>query len=277
MRLVDLSHVIEHQMITYPGLPGPEIGEHLSFDASASHYASGPEFAIGRVSMVANTGTYLDTPAHRFRNGHDLAGLPLEGCALLPAVVVDVSDGQIGPSAFSDVEVPGSAVLLRTGWDRHWGTDRYGDPVHPHLTEAGARTLVERGAALVGIDSVNIDDTTTGRRPAHTLLLAAGIPVVEHLTGLDAVPATGAIFRQSPRRYADWPPSRSAPSRACPDGLASTAPWPPLARCSSSSPSITWATLLLSEHLTWTTAVGGLVVVLCARTAVRTRLNSRSS
>ena len=198
MRLVDLSHVIEHQMITYPGLPGPEIGEHLSFDASASHYAPGTEFAIGRVSMVANTGTYLDTPAHRFRNGHDLAGLPLESCALLPAVVVDGGDGPIGPSAFRDVEVQGAAVLLRTGWDRHWSTDRYGDLVHPHLTEAGARWLVERGAALVGIDSVNIDDTTTGQRPAHTVLLAAGIPVVEHLTRLDGVPATGAIFTAVP-------------------------------------------------------------------------------
>ena len=107
MPLVDLSHVIEHQMTTYPGLPGPESGEHLSFEDSASHYAPGTEFAIGRVSMVANTGTYLDTPAHRFRNSHDLAGLPLEGCALLPAAVVDGSDGPSGPSAFSDVEVQG--------------------------------------------------------------------------------------------------------------------------------------------------------------------------
>ena len=103
-----------------------------------------------------------------------------------------------GPSAFSDVDVQGAAVLLRTGWDRHWGTDRYGDPVHPHLTEAGARTLVDRGAALVGIDSVNIDDTTTGQRPAHTVLLAAGILVVEHLTGLDGLPATGATFTAVP-------------------------------------------------------------------------------
>jgi kynurenine formamidase len=198
MRLVDLSHVIEHQMITYPGLPGPEIGEHLSFDASVSHYAPGTEFAIGRISMVTNTGTYLDTPAHRFRNGHDLASLPLQRCAQLPAVVVHGGDGPIGPDVFAELEVKGAAVLLRTGWDRHWGTERYGDPVHPHLTGAGARTLVERGVALVGIDSVNIDDTTTGQRPAHTVLLAAGIPIVEHLTGLDGVPLTGAIFTAVP-------------------------------------------------------------------------------
>lgn len=197
MRLLDLSHVIEHQMITYPGLPGPEIGEHLSFDASAGHYAAGTEFAIGQLSMVVNTGTYLDTPAHRFRDGHDLAGLPLEHCVLLPAVVVD-GDGAIDSTAFSDVEVDGAAVLLRTGWDRHWRTERYGDPAHPHLTEAGAKMLVQRGAALVGIDSVNIDDTTNGRRPAHTILLAAGIPIVEHLTGLGGLPAAGALFTAVP-------------------------------------------------------------------------------
>ncbi|CAN5367490.1 MAG: cyclase family protein [Nocardioidaceae bacterium] len=199
MRLLDLSHVIEHQMITYPGLPGPEIGEHLSFDSSASHYAPGTEFAIGRLSMVANTGTYLDTPAHRYRDGHDLADLPLERCSLLPAVVIDAgSDGPIGHTAFNEVNVEGSAVLLRTGWDRYWGTDHYGDPAHPHLTEGGAHALVDRGAVLVGIDSVNIDDTTTGQRPAHTILLAAGIPIVEHLTGMDALPVTGALFSAVP-------------------------------------------------------------------------------
>jgi len=197
MRFVDLSHVIDHQMITYPGLPGPEIGEHLSFDASHDHYAAGTEFAIGRITMVANTGTYLDTPAHRFRDGHDLSGLPLEHCADLPAVVVD-GVGPIGAGAFSDVPVTGAAVLLRTGWDRHWGAERYWDPVHPHLTEAGAQALVDSRARLVGIDSVNIDDTTTGERPAHTLLLAAGIPVVEHLTSLADLPAIGAKFTAVP-------------------------------------------------------------------------------
>jgi kynurenine formamidase len=197
MRFVDLSHVIDHQMITYPGLPGPEIGEHLSFDASHDHYAAGTEFAIGRITMVANTGTYLDTPAHRFRDGHDLSGLPLEHCADLPAVVVD-GEGPIGAGAFSDVPVTGAAVLLRTGWDRHWGAERYGDPVHPHLTEAGAQALVDSRVRLVGIDSVNIDDTTTGERPAHTLLLAADIPVVEHLTSLAELPATGAKFTAVP-------------------------------------------------------------------------------
>ncbi|MGH3500038.1 MAG: cyclase family protein [Nocardioidaceae bacterium] len=197
MPLVDLSHVIEHEMTTYPGLPGPQIATHLGFDASRDHYAAGTEFSIGQISMVANTGTYLDTPAHRFRDEHDLSGLALERCANLPAVVVK-GDGPIGAAAFAGTTVTGCAVLLRTGWDRNWGTEQYGDPVHPHLTEDGARALADRGAALVGIDSVNIDDTTMGERPAHTVLLAAGIPVVEHLTNLAALPASGARFTAVP-------------------------------------------------------------------------------
>lgn len=151
-------------MVTYPGLPGPEISGHLDFDASRAHYAAGTEFTIGRISMVANTGTYLDTPAHRFREGHDLHGLPLQRCAMLPAVVID-GDGAIEADAFDDIEIEGCAVLLRTGWDRHWGTEQYADPDHPHLTEAGAERLVAGGVALAGIDSVNIDDTPHRRAP----------------------------------------------------------------------------------------------------------------
>ncbi|WP_182545564.1 cyclase family protein [Halosaccharopolyspora lacisalsi] len=199
MRLVDLSHVIDDGMVTYPGLPGPEISAHLGFDESHEHYSAGTEFAIGRIDMVANTGTYLDTPAHRFRAGHDLHQLPLDRCAMLPALVVE-GGGAIGAEEFDGVTVEGCAVLLRTGWDRHWGTARYGESDHPHLTGAGARSLVAGGAALVGIDAVNIDDTSTGERPAHTVLLEAGTPVVEHLTGLDALPATGAHFTAVPPR-----------------------------------------------------------------------------
>lgn len=197
MELIDLSHDIESGMVTYPGLPGPEMSSHLSFEDSRSHYAAGTEFSIGRISMVANTGTYLDTPAHRFRGGNDLGSLPLGSCAMLPAAVID-GDGAIGPDAFDGVEIDGRAVLLRTGWDRHWGTDRYGAPEHPHLTGDGARHLVDRGAVLVGIDSVNIDDTRTGERPAHTALLSAEVLVVEHLTGLNALPATGSRFTAVP-------------------------------------------------------------------------------
>jgi kynurenine formamidase len=199
MELIDLSHVIEDGMVTYPGLPGPEISEHLSFDESRAHYAAGTEFTIGRISLVANTGTYLDTAAHRYRGGADLGRLPLEHCALLPGVVVD-GGAVIGPDDFEgvDLDLEGCAVLLRTGWDRHWGTDAYGDAAHPFLSEAGAQRLVATGAALVGIDSVNIDDTSAGTRPAHSVLLAADIPVVEHLTGLHALPRTGFRFTAVP-------------------------------------------------------------------------------
>ncbi len=197
MRFLDLSHPVEHGMITYPGLPGPEIGDHLTFDASAGVYAEGTEFQIGRISMVANTGTYLDTPAHRYRDGFDLAALPLERCALLPLTLVTADTLAIGAEAFVGLELRGRAVLISTGWDLHWGTPDYADPVHPHVTEAGAAALVEAGAALVGIDSVNIDDTVGKARPAHTLLLAAGIPVVEHLTGLAQVPPE-ALFTAVP-------------------------------------------------------------------------------
>jgi arylformamidase len=195
--LVDLSHVVSDGMLTYPGLPGPEIGQHLTFEDSEGRYAEGTEFSIGRISMVTNTGTYLDTPAHRYRDGHDLSALPLERCADLPAVVVDGS-GAFGPAAFDGVAVAGSAVLLRSGWDRHWGSPAYADPVHPHLTAEGAHALVEAGAVLVGIDSVNIDSTVDGERPAHSILLAAEIPVVEHLRGLAALPSTGARFTAVP-------------------------------------------------------------------------------
>lgn len=198
MRHADLSHVITDRMVTYPGLPGPEITAHLSFEDSHEHYAAGTEFTIGRISMVANTGTYLDTPAHRFRDGADLSRLSLDRCAMLPTVVLDAAGRTaIGPELFDGTDVEGRAVLLRTGWDEHWGTERYGDAAHPHLTGDGARHLVAHGAVLVGIDSVNIDDTRTGERPAHTVLLAAGLPVVEHLTGLAAVPA-GARFTAVP-------------------------------------------------------------------------------
>jgi kynurenine formamidase len=199
MRLVDLSHVIGDGTVTYPGLPAPEITEHMSFDESRSHYEPGTEFSIGRISMVANTGTYLDTPAHRLRSGADLADLVIERCAMLPALVIDASGTRaIGGDLVREYDVAGCAVLLRTGWDRHWGTEAYGGPEHPHLTVDAAQCLVDGGAVLVGIDSVNIDATATGARPIHTLLLAADVLIVEHLTNLDSVPHRGARFTAAP-------------------------------------------------------------------------------
>jgi arylformamidase len=183
-RLIDLSHPIEPGMITYPGLPGPVITDHLSREESRSHYAEGTEFHIGRIEMVANTGTYLDTPFHRFADGFDLAGLPLERAADLPGVCLPATGPEITPGILDGVEIAGRAVLFATGWDRYWGTEAYGDPGHPFLAAATAEALAEAGAVLVGIDSVNIDDTRSDTRPTHTTLLEAGIPIVEHLTGL---------------------------------------------------------------------------------------------
>ncbi|MCC9704442.1 cyclase family protein [Streptomyces sp. MNU76] len=199
-RAVDLSHTIRHGMTTYPGLPGPEIGDHLSRDASREIYAPGTEFAIGRITMVSNTGTYLDSPFHRFSGGHDLAGLPLTGLVDLDGVVVRVHDAgrrAVDRAALLPHDVTGRAVLIHTGWDRHWGTDQYGHG-HPYVTTDAVAWLVEQGAALVGIDSLNIDDTDDGTRPAHTGLLAAGIPVVEHLRNLEQLPPQGFRFHAAP-------------------------------------------------------------------------------
>jgi kynurenine formamidase len=199
-RLVELSHVVRHGMITYPGLPAPEIADHMTRAASRSHYAPGTEFHIGRISMVANTGTYVDSPFHRFADGADLAALPLSRLADLDGVVVRVVGSgtrAVDRAAVVPHRVEGRAVLFHTGWDHHWGTERYARG-HPYLTGDAAVWLVEAGAALVGIDSLNIDDTDDGSRPAHTALLAAGIPVVEHLRGLDQLPPDGFRFHAAP-------------------------------------------------------------------------------
>ena len=203
MHLVDLSHTITDGLITYPGLPGPVISAHLTFDDSHAVYDEGTEFTIGRIEMVSNTGTYLDVPGHRHRDGHDLSGLPLERCALLPAVVVDApATGPAGIALFEGRDVAGAAVLVRTGWSTYFGAERYGDPEHPFLATDAAAWLADHGAVLVGIDSVNIDDTRGGERPVHTLLLAREIPVVEHLTALDQLPPLGATFSAVPVKVA---------------------------------------------------------------------------
>ena len=201
-RSVDLSHEIVDGMTTHPGIPAPSISTFLSFEASEGRYAPGTTFQIGRIDLVANTGTYIDTPAHRFEGGPDLADLALERVVDLPGVVVDVAgrdSREIGPDDFDDVAVAGQAVLIRTGWDAHWGTPAY-LAGHPFLTAAGADYLVGAGAALVGIDSLNIDSLEDAARPAHTAILAANVPLVEHLTGLDALPATGFRFFAVPPR-----------------------------------------------------------------------------
>jgi kynurenine formamidase len=217
-RLVELNHVVRAGMVTYPGLPGPEITPHLTRESSREHYAEGTEFAIDRITLVGNTGTYLDSPFHRYPDGADLAGLPLDAVADLPATVVHLTGAAtdrrgIDVAALAAVEVAGRAVLLHTGWDRHFGTERYAHGA-PFLTGEAARWLVERGVRLVGIDSLNIDDAEPeagGHRPAHSALLAAGVPIVEHLTGLDQLPATGARFTAAPLRIAAF---GTTPTRA---------------------------------------------------------------
>ena len=202
-RWVELSHVISEGLTTLPGLPVPTFSPHLTREASRDVYAPGTEFAIDSITMVGNTGTYLDSPFHRYPDGADLAGLPLERLADLPAVVVRTAGGgvrAVGVDALADLEVAGRAVLLHTGGDRHWATPQYAVDA-PYLSAAGAQWLVDHGAALVGIDAINIDEMTpAGERPAHTLLLAAGIPIVEHLTGLGDLPPTGARFTAAPPR-----------------------------------------------------------------------------
>ena len=196
-RLIDLSHDISEGMVTYKGLPGPHICDYWSREASASNYDDGATFQIGRIDMVANTGTYLDTPFHRFADGDDLARVGIERVAGLDGVLVLSSVMAIEPDAFADIDVAGKAVLVATGWDRHWGSDAYFEG-HPFLTEAAARHLADRGAALVGIDSHNIDDTRARTRPVHTILLGAGIPICEHMTRLGELPPTGFRFTAAP-------------------------------------------------------------------------------
>jgi kynurenine formamidase len=188
-RLIDLSHAVHDGLVTYPGLPAPRISEHLTRAASRERYAPGTEFSIGRIELLANTGTYLDAPFHRYAEGKDLAELELETLADLAGVRVRAPSGAraLEPSLFADHELAGRAVLVETGWSRHFGTPRYGSG-HPFLTRAAAELLAERGAVLVGIDSLNIDDTASGERPVHTLLLERDVRIVEHLTGLDALP-----------------------------------------------------------------------------------------
>ena len=195
VKIVDLSHPIEDGMITYTGLPGPKISDHLSREASRGHYAEGTTFQIGRIEMVANTGTYIDAPFHRHVDGKDLSQFDLESIANLNGLVFQADPGTraITADLFKDRDLTGKAVLVHTGWDRHWSTGQYFE-AHPFLTRESAEYLKSSGAALVGIDSLNIDDNADGTRPAHTILLGAEIPIVEHMCNLGSLPGTGFKF-----------------------------------------------------------------------------------
>lgn len=204
MTLIDLSHEIEAGMVTYKGLPAPHICDFLSREASRAAYDAGTEFQIGRIDMVGNTGTYLDTPFHRFADGEDLADVGLDRVAELPGIVVRCRDLlAIDADAFDGVDVTGCAVLVNTGWDRHWRTGAYYEN-HPFLTAAAADRLVDGGARLVGIDSHNIDDTRTRSRPVHTAVLGAGLTIVEHMCNLSALPDGPFQFTAAPPRIAGF-------------------------------------------------------------------------
>ena len=199
-KIVDLSHVIEHGMTTYPGLPGPHICDFWTREGSAANYDDGSSFQIGRIDMVANTGTYVDTPFHRYAGGKDLADMAVGAFADLPGIIVRQpweKEIAVDLAAFEGLDVSGKAVLVYTGWDRHWRTDRYGQG-HSFLTPAAADWLIEHGATLVGIDSNNIDDTRLRARPVHTKLLGAEIPICEHMTGLGQLPDQGFRFSAVP-------------------------------------------------------------------------------
>lgn len=199
-RHIDLSHTVEDGLITYRGLPAPIICDYLSREQSRATYAEGTEFQIGKIEMVANTGTYLDSPFHRYAYGHDLSELQLEQLAGLDAVLIRLTgsiERAIGHESFATVDVRARAVLVHTGWARHWRTEQYFEG-HPFLTEDAASYLKEAGALLVGIDSYNIDDTANLRRPVHSILLGADIPIVEHMRGLEQLPVAGFRFTAVP-------------------------------------------------------------------------------
>ena len=197
-RLIDLSHVITDGMATYPGLPEPEIGTHLSREAAEDIYGPGVTFHIGLITICTNTGTYLDVPFHRFADGHDLTELALERVAAVPGVCLDRRGERAIDLTADDVEgLAGHAVLVRTDHAQHFGRPRYAED-HPYLTGAAALALVDAGVACVGIDSLNIDSTDDATRPVHTTLLGADIPIVEHLTNLGALPDEGFTFSAVP-------------------------------------------------------------------------------
>ena len=205
-QFIDVSHTVEHGMITYKGLPAPVMCDFLSREESRERYTEGTEFQIGRIEMVANTGTYVDSPFHRYKDGKDLSQLLLSSLANLDSVIVraPASLGRsISKDAFDKLDIQGRAVLFHTGWDMHWRTDRYFEG-HPFLTRDAAEFLAGSKAALVGIDSLNIDNTEDGSRPVHSILLKSEIPIVEHLCNLSRVPDRGSRFFAVPVKVKDF-------------------------------------------------------------------------
>lgn len=205
-QLIDLSHTISHGLITYKGLPAPIISDHLSREASKKNYEAGTEFHIGKIEMVANTGTYIDSPFHRYPDGTDLAGLDLSSLANLDGIVVKHNGPEraIDSALINRLDVKGKAILFQTDWDLHWGREEYFSGRHPFVGKELAQELVNAGVAIVGIDSYNIDNTETGARPVHSVLLQSNIPIVEHMCGLRELPQNGFKFFAVPVKVREF-------------------------------------------------------------------------
>lgn len=201
--LIDLSHTIENGLVTYKGLPAPVICDYLSREDSKQFYEEGTEFQIGKIEMVANTGTYIDCPFHRFGHGRDLSEIELERFVDLEAIVISAPFSEtleISAERLKNHEIGNRAVLIHTGWDRHWNTESYYEN-HPYLTEEAAEYLRDCRVRLVGIDSHNIDNTSRKTRPVHTTLLGAEILIVEHLCRLHLLPKGGFTFSAIPPKF----------------------------------------------------------------------------
>ena len=198
-RLIDLSHTIEDGLVTYKGLPAPIICDYLSREASKKIYAEGTTFQIGKIEMCSNTGTYLDSPFHRYENGKDLSELDLESIASLVGVKITISEEitAIDEKWFYDIDLLDKAVLVQTDWSRYWNTERYYEE-HPYLTEGAAQFLKNSGVKLVGIDTYNIDDVSGKERPVHSILLGSDILIVEHMCNLESVPDKNFKFYAVP-------------------------------------------------------------------------------
>ena len=202
-RYIELSHTIEDGLITYKGLPAPIVCDFLSREASREHYAEGTEFQIAKIEMVANTGTYIDCPFHRFEDGDDFSKIGLERFADLEGIVIRVpytESLEIGVAHLEPFDLKGRAVLFHTGWDAHWNTDKYFEN-NPYISQEAATYLRDASVSLVGIDSLNVDDSTQKSRPVHSILLGSGVLIVEHLCNLSSVPDNGFTFSALPPKF----------------------------------------------------------------------------
>jgi len=201
-KYIELNHIIRDGMITYKGLPAPIICDYLSREDSKSNYEVGTSFQIGKMELVGNTGTYVDCPFHRFENGKDLSEVALEKFVDLETVLIEApyQNGlAINADFFKGYDIENKAVLVCTGWSEHWTTDQYFED-HPYLTEDAAIFLKEQNVVLVGIDSLNIDNTNDGARPVHTILLGNDILIVEHMNNLESLIGKSFLFSAVPPR-----------------------------------------------------------------------------